>query len=55
MVDKASKLDLGMTYIYIRDSKIDNDQSAAPNYRGRVTGDYSGDILIFGAQYSMAF
>ena len=55
VVDKASKLDLGMTYIYIRDSKIDNDQSAAPNYRGRVTGDYSGDILIFGAQYSMAF
>ena len=55
LVDKASKLDLGVTYIYIRDSKIDNDQSAAPNYRGRVTGDYSGDILIFGAQYSMAF
>ena len=55
MVDRASRLDLGMTYIYIRDSKIDNDQSAAPNYRGRVTGDYSGDIIIFGAQYSMAF
>ena len=55
MVDRASRLDLGMTYIYIRDSKIDNDQSAAPNYRGRVTGDYTGDIIIFGAQYSMAF
>lgn len=54
-IDKASKLDLGLSYIYIRDSKIDNDQSAAPNYRGRVTGDYSGDIVIFGAQYSLAF
>lgn len=54
-VNKTSKLDLGMTYIYIKDSTIDNDQSAAPNYRGRVTGEYSGDIWIFGAQYSMAF
>ncbi len=54
-IDKASKLDLGLAYIYIRDSKIDNDQSAAPSYRGRVTGDYSGDIVVFGAQYSLAF
>lgn len=52
-VNKASKLDLGMTYIYIRDSKIDNNQTALG--RGQVTGEYSGDIWIFGAQYSMAF
>ena len=50
---KASKLDLGVSYIYVRDSKIDNDQTAAE--RGRVTGEYSGDIWILGAQYSMAF
>ena len=54
-IDKASKLDLGLAYIYIRDSQIDNDQSASPSYRGRVTGDYSGDIVVFGAQYSLAF
>ena len=54
-IDRASKLDLGLSYIYIRDSKIDNDQSAAPSYRGRVSGDYSGDIVILGAQYSLAF
>ena len=53
--DKASKLDLGISYIYIRDSKINNNQSAAPNYRGQVTGEYSGDIWLLGAQYSMSF
>lgn len=52
-VNKASKLDLGMSYIYIRDSEIDNNQTSLG--RGRVTGEYSGDIWIFGAQYSMAF
>ena len=51
--NKASKLDLGVSYIYVRDSKIDNNQTAAA--RGRVTGEYSGDIWILGAQYSMAF
>ena len=51
--DKASRLDLGVSYIYIRDSKIDNNQSA--DFRGTVTGEYSGDIWLFGAQYSMAF
>jgi long-chain fatty acid transport protein len=51
--NKASRLDLGMTYIFIRDSKIDNDQTAAA--RGRITGEYEGNIWILGAQYSMAF
>lgn len=50
---KTSKLDLGVSYIYIRDSKIDNDQTA--DLRGRVTGDYEGNIWVFGAQYSMSF
>ena len=51
--NKASKLDLGVSYVYVRDSKIDNNQTAAA--RGRVTGEYSGDIWILGAQDSMAF
>lgn len=50
---KTSTLDLGMTYVYVKDSKIDNDQTKYG--RGHVTGDYSADIWIFGAQYSMAF
>lgn len=57
-VNKASKLDLGISYIYIRDSKIDNDQrviAGSAASRGRVTGEYSGNIWILGAQYSMAF
>jgi long-chain fatty acid transport protein len=53
---KASRLDLGATYIHIRDSKIDNDQGTiASPFRGRVTGEYSGDIWLLGAQYSMSF
>jgi len=50
---KASRFDLGASYIYIRDSKIDNNQSG--DVRGRVTGDYSGEIWVIGAQYSMSF
>ncbi len=55
MPSKASSLDLGVTYIYVKDSKIDNDQSSSPNFRGRVTGDYEASVWILGAQYSMAF
>lgn len=50
---KASVLDLGVAYLYIPDTKIDNDQSAQG--RGRVTGEYDSSVWIVGAQYSMAF
>ena len=50
--DKASRLDFGVTYIFVRDSKIDNNQ---PPQRGRVTGEYTGNIWLLGAQYSMSF
>ena len=53
---KTSKLDFGATYIYIKDSKIDNDQTTGELLpRGVVTGEYEGNTWIFGAQYSMAF
>lgn len=52
---KTSTLDLGVTYIHVKDSEIDNNQSAAPDFRGRVTGEYEGNIWILGAQYSMSF
>ena len=51
--NKNSKLDLGATYIHVKDSKIDNNQSAFA--RGHITRDYEGNIWILGAQYSMSF
>lgn len=52
-LDAAKTLDLGVAYLYVPDTKIDNDQTAAG--RGRVTGEYSSSVWIVGAQYSIAF
>jgi long-chain fatty acid transport protein len=51
--NKASTVDLGLAYLYIKDTKIDNDQTALA--RGLVNGTYDSSIWILGAQYSMAF
>ncbi len=52
--DKASKLDLGVSYIYVQDSNVNNNQSAKG--RGTVTGEYNNSsIWLLGGQYSMAF
>lgn len=51
--NKDSKLDMGVTYIHVKDSDINNNQAAAA--RGIVTGEYEGSIWILGAQYSMSF
>ena len=53
--DKAQKIDLGVAYIYVRDSKIRNDQTSVAPSRGYVAGEYSGNIWVLGAQYSYAF
>jgi long-chain fatty acid transport protein len=51
---KASRLDLGVSYIYVKESKINNDQRAAG--RGLVIGEYNdSSIWLLGAQYSMSF
>ena len=47
-----ARLDLGMSYLIIGDTDIDNNQSPQ---RGRVTGKYEGSVFILGAQYSQAF
>jgi long-chain fatty acid transport protein len=54
---KASAVDLGLAYIFVPDTKIDNDQTSANPLanRGRVTGEYDSSVWLFGAQYSMAF
>lgn len=56
--DKASRLDLGVAYIVVRDSKIRNNQNnvVAPTPpRGQVVGEYEGNIWVLGAQYSLSF
>jgi long-chain fatty acid transport protein len=52
-VNKDSLLDVGVAYLYVPESHIDNNQAALG--RGRVTGVYDARVWIFGAQYSMAF
>jgi long-chain fatty acid transport protein len=52
-VAPGSALDLGLAYLQVKDTKIDNNQTAQG--RGRVTGEYDSDVLILGAQYSTTF
>lgn len=52
---KDSRIDLGASYLMFGNADINNDQSAAPNYQGRVTGSYEGNIYIIGLQYAQAF
>ena len=51
--NKTSALDLGLAYIYVKNSDINNDQRAQG--RGLVKGTYDADSWLFGAQYSMGF
>ena len=51
--DKQSTFDLGVAYLYLKDSQINNDQT---NFnRGLVSGNYSAGAWLIGAQYSLAF
>ena len=52
-VSKDSLLDVGVAYLYVPESTIDNNQAALG--RGRVAGVYDARVWIFGAQYSLAF
>jgi long-chain fatty acid transport protein len=56
---KGSVFDFGVTYLYLKDSSIDNSQTTpagTPSYsRGRVTGTYDASAWIVGVQYSHAF
>ena len=48
---KTSALDLGLSYIIVKDSRINNSQATF----GRVTGDYEANNWLLGAQYSLSF
>ncbi|MBS0372700.1 MAG: outer membrane protein transport protein [Proteobacteria bacterium] len=52
-VNKDSAVDVGVAYLYVPESHIDNNQTAQG--RGQVTGVYDARVWILGAQYSMAF
>lgn len=53
MPSKGSALDLGLSYLYVKDSTINNNQTAAG--RGLVAGNFDASVWILGGQYSMAF
>ncbi len=53
MASKALVLDLGATYIKVRDAQIYNDQRSAN--RGLVNGSYSGQVWLLGSQMSYSF
>lgn len=55
--NKATTVDVGATYLYVRDSEINNDQRSAVAVanRGLVKGNYDANALLFGVQLSMAF
>jgi long-chain fatty acid transport protein len=50
---KTSALDLGVEYLFMKATDIDNNQTATA--QGWVKGDYSNNALILGAQYSLSF
>jgi long-chain fatty acid transport protein len=52
-LSNGAKLDIGVAYLTIADTSINNNQLAKA--RGLVTGTYSGSAWILGAQYSMPF
>lgn len=52
-LNKGSVLDFGVTYLYLKDSEINNNQTAQG--RGTVKGNYTASAWILGVQYSHAF
>lgn len=49
--NKESTLDLGVSYLYVKNTKIDNNGGAT----GRIRGEFDSNVWIIGGQYSMAF
>ncbi len=56
-LNSGSTLDVGVAYLLIDKSSIDNNQTSATQSqnRGRVTGSFDGSVWILGAQYSVPF
>ncbi|HXE39985.1 MAG TPA: outer membrane protein transport protein [Azonexus sp.] len=54
---KATAVDIGGAYLFVKDADINNDQrsAVATQNRGLVNGTYQDSAWILGAQFSMAF
>lgn len=52
--NKGSALDMGVSYLYVDDTKINNGSASDPS-KGLVKGEYDSSVWILGAQYSMSF
>jgi long-chain fatty acid transport protein len=52
---KEQTLELGVAYLYIPDTKINQNEDSFTPSRGTVTGEYDSSVWILGAQYSLAF
>ncbi len=54
---KDSTIDVGVTYLYLKDSSIHNNQGTTLGspLRGLVDGKFKGNAWLFGLQYSTAF
>ncbi|MCB1942641.1 MAG: outer membrane protein transport protein, partial [Candidatus Accumulibacter sp.] len=54
---REQTVEFGLAYLYIPNTKINqNESSANPlTNRGTVTGNYDSSVWILGAQYSLAF
>jgi len=52
--NKTSTLDLGVAYLYVDDTDINNGSTVDPT-KGLVKGEYDSSVWILGAQYSMSF
>jgi long-chain fatty acid transport protein len=57
---KGATVDVGVTYLYLKDASINNNQSGTASVpvnpsRGLVAGTYNDSAWILGVQYSLAF
>ena len=51
---KVATLDMGVSYLYVSDTRINAGSPSDPT-KGLVKGEYDSSVWILGAQYSMAF
>ncbi|WP_454458270.1 OmpP1/FadL family transporter [Thauera phenylacetica] len=51
---KAAAIDMGVSYLHVDDTKINNGSASDPS-KGLVKGEYDSSVWILGAQYSMSF
>ena len=52
-ISNNSNLDVGFSHLFIKDAKIDDNQSSpSQGFNGRVKGEYKSNVNIFGVQFT---